>query len=123
VALGLSENPPDSMSAPTNPTSDNIHPVEMSPNSETGTLSLDSTKNKDRLFFGKGRDSKAEKKAEQSQCQRTCDLVDNICNASERICEITSKMPSDPEAPKRCERAKNSCERAKQQGQTCGCSS
>jgi hypothetical protein len=124
AALGLSENPPDSMSVPLDPSSDTTtQPVQITPNrTEAGNTAFDSTKSKERLFF-KNRDAKAEKKSEPNQCQRTCDLVDNICAASERICEITSKMPSDPDAPKRCERAKSSCERAKQQGQTCGCSS
>jgi hypothetical protein len=73
-------------------------------------------------YFRNKRTEKEGKKAEQSQCQRTCDLVDNICDAAARICQITAQMPNDPEAPKRCERAQNSCTRAKKQGETCGCS-
>jgi hypothetical protein len=57
----------------------------------------------------------------QDTCQKTCALIDNICDASERICQITEKLPNDPDAPKRCERAKNACTRAKQQGAQCPC--
>ena len=73
------------------------------------------------VFFKGRRYEKEAQKSEQTQCQRTCELVDNICDVAERICQLTEKLPGDPEAPKRCERAKNSCSRAQKQGESCGC--
>jgi hypothetical protein len=72
-------------------------------------------------FFQERRNEREAKKLAQLQCQDTCRLVTNICNAAERICQLTAALPDDPDSPKRCERAKNSCSRAKKQGEPCGC--
>jgi hypothetical protein len=72
-------------------------------------------------LFKDRRSEREAKKSEQTQCQRTCELVDNICDVAARICQLTDKLTDDPEAPKRCERAKSSCSRAQKQGESCGC--
>jgi hypothetical protein len=67
--------------------------------------------------------SKGESREEENSCQKTCNLISNICTAAERICQITETLPKDSGAPQRCVRARNACTRAQTQGASCPCSS
>lgn len=59
--------------------------------------------------------------AEKSYCEQTRELVDSICEASRRICEITDRLPPEAGGAPRCERARLSCSRAREQEKSSGC--
>jgi hypothetical protein len=86
------------------------HPAPTAP---AATVGKKATKNRD----------KAQDDDQESSCQKTCALIDNICDAAARICQITEKLPKDSDAPQRCTRAQNACTRAQSQGASCPCSS
>lgn len=115
--------PPDS-NPTTRPDSENVttDPTVGSPQSATPPKAAqeDAKNFRNGVIFNNNKPNRAEKKAAKSQCEDACNLIKNICQASERICQIAKTLP-EPDAPKRCERAQLACERAKTQGQSCGC--